>query len=76
MSSSFEKMAGMDKDDLRVALDEALELLSELVDPDPCDLDHHGGCQAHGQLSLNGQVCPHERAKALLKEYYEDEMSG
>lgn len=44
------------------------ELLSELVDPDDCWFDHHGGCQAHGFLSLNGQTCPHAEAKAILQE--------
>ena len=27
---------------------EIIELLEDLQDPDPCGLDHHGNCQAHG----------------------------
>ncbi|WP_037162539.1 hypothetical protein [Rhodococcoides fascians] len=42
-------------------------LLSELVDPDDCWFDHHGGCQAHGYISLQpGQTCPVHDAKTLL----------
>lgn len=37
-------------------------LISDFVDDDPCDLDHHGYCQAH---SLQTD-CPHARAKKLL----------
>lgn len=41
-------------------------LLSELTDPDDCWFDHHGGCQAHGFLSLKpGETCPHADAKAI-----------
>lgn len=44
-------------------------LLRELVDPDPCRFDHHGGCQAHGHLEPEpGEACPHAAAKALLRE--------
>jgi hypothetical protein len=44
-----------------------LSVLADLVDPDPCWFDHHGGCQAHGYLSLEpGELCPHEQAKRLL----------
>lgn len=43
------------------------DLLRSLVDEDNCWFDHHGGCQAHGFLSLEpGQLCPHEEAKQLL----------
>ncbi len=36
-------------------------------DEDPCEFDHHGGCQAHGYLSLEpGEKCPHAEAKELL----------
>jgi hypothetical protein len=41
--------------------------LRELTDPDPCWFDHHGGCQAHGFLSLKpGEKCPNARALELL----------
>jgi hypothetical protein len=39
-------------------------IVRDLIDPDECDLDHHGYCQAHGWLQ-EGE-CPHARAKALL----------
>lgn len=40
------------------------ELITLLRDPDPCEYDHHGYCQAH---SLDLKPCPHELAKELLK---------
>lgn len=44
-----------------------VELLRSLVDGDPCRFDHHGGCQAHGHLSLEpGEKCPHAEAKEIL----------
>lgn len=44
-------------------------LLRDMVDPDPCYFDHHGGCQAHGYLSLKpGEMCPHAEAKVILSE--------
>lgn len=45
-----------------------LELLRSLVNEgDPCWYDHHGGCQAHGYLSLElGEKCPHAEAKEIL----------
>lgn len=43
------------------------ELLRSLVDGDDCWFDHHGGCQAHGYLSLEpGERCPQAEAKELL----------
>lgn len=43
------------------------DLLESLVDGDDCWFDHHGGCQAHGYLSLEpGEVCPQHQLKALL----------
>ncbi len=45
----------------------ALRLLADLVDRDDCWFDHHGGCQAHGYLSLEqGEKCPQHEAKELL----------
>lgn len=49
---------------------ELLTLLRDMIDPDPCWFDHHGGCQAHGYLSLRpGELCPHHEAKELLAEF-------
>jgi hypothetical protein len=43
------------------------ELLESMHDPDPCWFDHHGGCQAHGYISLEpGEVCPQAQVGALL----------
>lgn len=41
-------------------------LVADLADPDPCNLDHHGYCQAHFWLT-EGR-CPHARAADLLAE--------
>jgi len=42
-------------------------LLVALVDRDECWFDHHGGCQAHGYLSLDpGELCPQFELKELL----------
>lgn len=39
-------------------------LIRDLTDRDPCWFDHHGGCQAHGYLSLEpGELCPQQAAK-------------
>lgn len=47
---------------------QALTLLAELVDTEDCWFDHHGGCQAHGYLSLEqGEKCPQFEVKELLK---------
>lgn len=43
------------------------DLLESLVDEDDCWFDHHGGCQAHGYLSLEpGELCPQHELKQLL----------
>ncbi len=55
---------------LNTDLDEALKLLDSFTpdtDDDPCSFDHHGGCQAHGFLSLRpGQICPAVQAHGML----------
>jgi hypothetical protein len=49
------------------------ELLESLVDSDPCWFDHHGGCQAHGYLSLKpGEKCPQHELKEILKREDDD----
>jgi len=51
-------------DDAANWLEKARVLIRDLVDEDDCWFDHHGGCQAHGYLSLEpGQLCPHAEAK-------------
>ncbi|MEW2187802.1 hypothetical protein AB0900_31425, partial [Streptomyces cellulosae] len=41
-------------------------LVRDFLDPDPCQLDHHGYCQAHSWL-CEGR-CPHARAREALAE--------
>jgi hypothetical protein len=46
---------------------EATSLIRDLTDPEECSFDHHGGCQAHGFLSLQpGETCPQHDAKAWV----------
>ena len=46
-----------------------LDLLKSLIDDEGCWFDHHGGCQAHGYLSLEpGEKCPQVEAKERLAE--------
>jgi hypothetical protein len=48
------------------------QLVRDLVDPDDCWFDHHGGCQAHGYLSLQpGEMCPQAEAKAWLAKVHD-----
>ena len=43
------------------------ELIACLADNDPCWFDHHGGCQAHGYLSLTaGERCPMAEAQEIV----------
>ena len=46
-------------------LDEAISLLGEHVDDEPCWFDHHGYCQAHGWLTDEDR-CPHARGREFL----------
>ncbi len=53
--------------DLKRDYSKALDLIRDLTDRDGCWFDHHGGCQAHGYLSLEpGEKCPQQEAKELL----------
>jgi len=55
---------------LRTRLD---ALLPSLVEDEDCWFDHHGGCQAHGYLSLEpGEVCPQQQLKELVAALRED----
>lgn len=40
-------------------------LIRDFRDPDPCQLDHHGYCQAHVWM-CSGSPCPHARAREVL----------
>lgn len=57
--------------------DQVKQLLRDLTDPDDCWFDHHGGCQAHGYLSLQpGEKCPHAEAKELLAAWVPVKQQG
>ena len=46
-----------------------LLVLSDLLDPDPCDWDHNHSCQAHGHFYIpQGQLCPVEHGKQLVQQ--------
>jgi len=52
---------------------EIIELLQDMEDSDPCELDHHGNCQAHGWADMKAfppwRECPQKRLKEILREY-------
>ena len=57
--------------------DQVKQLLRDMTDPDNCWFDHHGGCQAHGYLSLQpGEKCPHAEAKELLASWVPAKQEG
>jgi len=41
-------------------------LVRDFLDPDPCEFDHHGYCQAHMYLGGEPMSCPHGRARTIL----------
>jgi len=43
---------------------DVIDLIRRLTDPGPCEHDHHGTCQAHGQGS--DDVCATHQAQQLL----------
>jgi hypothetical protein len=49
-------------------------LVRDFLDPDPCALNHHGYCQAHGWL-CSGR-CPHARAREVLAAYDSASSAG
>lgn len=54
---------------LRDGRDTMLALIRDLASDELCWFDHHGGCQAHGYLSLRpGELCPHAEAHQLLAQ--------
>jgi hypothetical protein len=48
-------------------LNEAIRLVSDLVDGEPCRLDHNGNCQEHYSLGYGEYECVDARAKQWLK---------
>jgi hypothetical protein len=52
----------------------SLDLLESFVDNEQCWFDHHGGCQAHGYLSLQpGEMCPQHELKEIIAKHHEKE---
>jgi hypothetical protein len=52
---------------VRPEIERLLTLIRDLADGEPCWFDHHGGCQAHGYLSLEpGERCPQGEAQELV----------
>jgi hypothetical protein len=49
--------------------DQYAALVRDFLDPDPCQFDHHGYCQAHA-AGLGGEPmsCPHRRAREVLAD--------
>ena len=45
---------------------EMLQIIDDLVSSEDCWFDHHGYCQAHMWFETE-PVCPHARAKELLR---------
>lgn len=54
--------------------DDMVSLLMDLVDPDPCSLDHHGYCQAH--VWLERGECPNARGRRVIDEHCARRASG
>lgn len=55
-----------------VRVEEVRPIIRDLLDPDPCNIDHHGGCQAHGYYELNpGEICPQQTAKHWVETHPE-----
>lgn len=56
-----------ERDAARAEVDTLRMLVRDLYDPDPCEFDHRGGCQAHGYLTLEpGQTCPQHDAQQVV----------
>ncbi len=51
---------------MKVGREEVINILKDLIDPNDCNIDHHGYCQEHGWLQSG--LCPQFRAKMFLKE--------
>ena len=52
------------------ALTEAMVILRDLMDPEPCRLDHHGYCQEHNWMDES--PCPQARARQFWGVTQED----
>lgn len=50
------------------ALNEAIKIIGDMIDDEPCQFDQHGYCQTHGWLYTEPK-CPQARAKEFLEKY-------
>lgn len=51
--------------------EELEQLVQDLTQSEPCDLDHNGACQAHWWFPTDDTPCPHGRAQALFPDIKE-----
>lgn len=47
-------------------LQQAINIIVDLKDGEPCSFDHHGHCQAHGWSGE--EVCPQQRIQTFLEQ--------
>jgi NTP pyrophosphatase (non-canonical NTP hydrolase) len=59
--------ARTDVPDLLAEIRVLRDLIADLADPDPCEFDHHGYCQAHSWFTTDSP-CPDGRAARLLAD--------
>ena len=65
------------RDRLAELAEQALPILKDLADPNPCEHDPHGNCQSHSWPIDNpgSQPCPQARLKKLLTTHTVPENS-
>lgn len=50
-----------------------VRLLLDLVDDEPCEIDHNNSCQSHGYFYLrDGELCPQYELKLLVTRWVSD----
>lgn len=47
------------------------QLVQDLTQSEPCEIDHNGGCQAHWWFPEHDTPCPHGRAQTLFPDIKE-----
>lgn len=51
-------------------LAKAMDLLSELIDKEPCRYDHNHACQEHGYFGMEpDEMCPIQETKLFLESH-------
>lgn len=69
LANSLIKNTEEENQKLKELLKECKEVIYDLVDDEPCRLDHHGYCQNHSWMSSD--LCPNERGKSILTKINE-----